>query len=462
MSRISLSSVWRGYWKVLVVAVAAAIVAYAVSFFFSTTYESQTKLLVRSNSQSILSNANGTSSAPVVNGTDLSKALSDTQSALLATNTVAQDVVAKLQLDKHPPPSGGFFHKIKGVYHDLSDLLKYGHLVHVPLHQAIVANVYNSLSASQVSDSYVLALDATASNPKLAAAIANAAADALVQVANHQFQSDATALASQLAAQLKIAANTEQAAAQALSSYESSHNVSLTVLQSGTASDRRAQLDTTTTDISNDQAKLQAAQSELTTIPQTISTTQSITTGRSTTEITSQTPNPSYATLQSTIFTLMTTIAGLKQKQISLEASLGATPDPPSGTPSSVYAGLQQLYTASQTSSAAYSSLSAEYQAAVVNAATTPVELVRLDTAQVPNFPIKPDRALYGLIGLLFGLAIGFVLSHRGRRSLAAAFGDLGRARTAGAASTEPLQSDAHPTAQVPIVSGTAVPPSTV
>ncbi|HLI43120.1 MAG TPA: Wzz/FepE/Etk N-terminal domain-containing protein [Acidimicrobiales bacterium] len=419
---------WSGYWKVPVIAIVAALLAYAISFFFSATYEAQTSLLIRSASQSNLSTVSTAGSpSPVVNGTDLASALTDTQSALLNTTTVAADVVHSLHLMKHPVPSGGFFHKIKQGLKDLWDLFRYGKVPHEPLYQAEVANVYNSISSNEVTSSYVLQLDAKAGNPKLAAAIANAAANALVQVANQQFRSQSTQLASALDRELQAAARTDRNAAAALSSFETTHDVSVSMLSSGTASQRSSELSSVDATLHADEAKLQAAQSELTAIPETIPTDESIQTGRSTTEIVSQSPNPSYAQLESIIFNLTTAIAGLKEKQAGLQVSL----DPPgtltsnSGS-SGLYAQLQQLYTASQTAASSYSTLSGQYQQAVVDAAATPVQLVRLDQAVPPAVPVSPDRALYALIGLLFGAAIGFILSHRTRQRFFAALADTG------------------------------------
>lgn len=430
MDTTKISEIWHGYWKVLVIGIVGAFLAYATSFLFAASYEAQTSLLIRSTAQANLSTASGVNApTPVVNGTDLSKALTDTQSALLNTTTVAADVVQQLHLAQHPIPSGGVLHKVKQAFKDLYDLFRYGKVPHEPLYQAEVANIYNSLSSTEVTNSYVLQLDAKAGNPKLAAKIANTAANALVKVSDQQFQSQATQFAQELDRELQAAATGDRNAAASLSNFETAHDVSVSVLSNGTASNRGSELSNLDNQIQTDQAKLQAADGQLTSVPETIPTNENIVTGRSSTEITSQTPNPAYAQLQGIIFTLTTTIAGLKEKQAGLKVSLdpkGTLTANSSGSTSGLYAQLQELYTASQTASTAYSSLSAEYQQAVVNAAATPVQLVRLDTAQPPAIPVSPDRALYALIGLLFGAALGFILSQRQRRRFLSALADTG------------------------------------
>lgn len=431
MQSTSLRGLLRSYWKVPVVAVLAALIAYLGSFFVGSTYQATTHLLVRARDTSYLT-ANGTSlnQTPAVLDSSLVSALSDTQSALLSTDTVARMVVQKLHLD-HPAPPSGFFGSLKhdagAIVKHLKDYVLYGGYKSANPYDAAVATVSNDLSATQVKTGFVLEIDAKSSGPKLAAAIANAAADALVQIGNERFARDSQAYRNLLHRQLVAAQRQQVQASNAVAAYEKTHHISDVSAEIALSVQNHAalqqQLDQSRTQLSSTQAQLADVQQELATTPQQSSSSQRIVTGRSSTTIDNTAQSSLYQSLLTQQNQLRAQAAGLGAQVAAEQAALSSSQ---SGTPlTRSQAKLQQLALTQQIAQQTQQSLAQEYQQAQLNTVGNTVELTRVDTALPPTFPVSPKRYMYLLVGLIIGATIGFVAVHRRVRGRASDTVDL-------------------------------------
>lgn len=221
MEAWSIKTLWRDYWRVPVIALLGGLLAFGGSFAFAPTYASSTKLLVRGRDATFLTTTGADLSAqPGVVDSSLAKALGETQSALITSRAVAEKVVDQLDLAQPKPEPSGWFAKTRRFlgdgYKRTRAILTFGFYKEPELRAGTIAAVHSGLTAAPVRDSYVLELVATADDPQLAADIANAAADALVEVSTARFRADAESYRDQLKTQFDQAAEQERLASEAI------------------------------------------------------------------------------------------------------------------------------------------------------------------------------------------------------------------------------------------------------
>lgn len=214
-----MKTLWRDYWRVPVIGILGAVLAFGGSFAFAPTYASSTKLLVRGRDATFLTTTGQDLSAqPGVVDSSLAKALGETQSALLMSRAVAETVVDRLDLAHPKPEPSGWFGKTKrfigDAYRQTRAILTFGYYEEPEIREGTIAAVHAGLTAAPVRDSYVLQLTATADDPQLAADIANAAADALVEISTARFRADAESYRDQIRVQLDEAVAQEHAASE--------------------------------------------------------------------------------------------------------------------------------------------------------------------------------------------------------------------------------------------------------
>jgi len=414
MNRPSWGNFLSDYWKVPLVALMAGLLAFGASFMFGAEYVSRTRLLIHGREATFLTD-NGTnlSNQPGVVDSTLATALSDTEGALLNSNTVAEAVVQDLKLDSVPPkkrgPLGKIKHALSDFYKEAKAVLTHGFYATPDKHDANVDLIYASIGASQVKGSYVLELAAAADDPKLAAAIANAAADELVKLGSERFKAEATSYRDFLATQVTNASNASAAAARAVSDYEVAHHITDAGTQVQLSTESLSQLNT---ELQTTQTDLAAAQGELTSLRASLESTspnatnsQQIQTGRSTTNIDTTTQSQSFAQLSAAAEQQLATVAGLQSREQALTQAISSATG--SGAPLTQQSQeLSQLAVRQQVATSTYTSLAAQYNQAVTNAADDPLDLSRVDSATPPLYPIKPVRYFYLLVGLAFGAAL--------------------------------------------------------
>ena len=418
----TLRGVLSDYWRVVVIGGLAAIIAFGGSFVVAPTYAAGTRLLIRGRDSTVLNSTGAAlgSQAGVIDS-QLAAALSETQGALLQTRAVAERVVDDLDLDNKPAKTEGIIGKARkvfsNVYKRTRAILTHGFYKEAPRREAAIAAVYGGLSAKQVEDSYVLEIAATAEGPKLAAAIANSAADVLVEMSGERFQSESVAYRKFLRAQVDRAAAASRRASSAIAEYKTDHGIVTSPeedyrLSLESADTLRAELRAAEAELEEAQASTASLQSDLAATSPLVTSNQEITTGRSQTQVDSQSSNPVYAQLLGDLNAARARAEGIAARAGALRGALeSSSGGPGTGPISQDEAELARLDLDQSIAAGTLQTLEDSYQAAVVNAQRTAVEISRLDEAGVPTYPIGPKRYLYLAIGLLMGALVGFVWS---------------------------------------------------
>lgn len=426
----------KRYWRIPLVALLAALLAFAASFAIKPTYTSKTRLLIVEGSTTSLNS----SGVPISNQTGsivdsgLAQTLAETQAGLASSREVAIMVVDKLHLDAPKPPQHGVIHSLEGAaastYAHLKAWVTAGFYKTAPRREKAIQTTESAITGSDLApaggstntgqpDSFILELDATGETAVKAAAIANAAADALVIVSQQRFQHDSQFYAKALATQLGDANAALASANQAVSNYELAHNISSldqqlvqNVQDSGSLS---SELVTTQATVQGDKQTVASLQATLAATPPTENSDQSISTGRSTTADNTTQANPVYQTVAGQLSQAQATLAADSAKVASLQGQNQADSSSALTQAQAGLLDLEQQVTADQNS---VQTLSTSVQQADANVQISPVELSRLGGADLPTYPTSPKRYLYLLIGLLLGALGGCWLTYLARRRL--------------------------------------------
>lgn len=423
----SVALVLRNNWKViLITALLAAVVAYGVSYLFAPTYGATSRVLVRARETRFLTaTGQDLKSQPGVVDSTLAKSLTQTNSGLVKGRAVAEDVVKELKLDQARPVDDSFFgvvrNAMKTVRNWVVAIVKYGfYREQSSAYEAAVADVQENLQATPIKDSYLIEIKATADRPELAAAIADAAANALVRVSQGRFQQDSAAYTQFLKGQVDEAQAAVNKAQQDIQSYKEQQKiVDVTEelkLSAGTQETIREMLRTTIVDLDSARAELAAIVQSISRVSATETSTSTVNTGRSSTTTTSTSPNRVYQDLLARRSVVESKIASLEARQTALGQDLGTRGNLLPQQEARLKDLERQLTAASDTFRAVRSS----YDAASLNTAQGAEEVSVADTAAVPLYPEKPLRYLFAIVGLVCGAAAGTGLSQLlARRRLA-------------------------------------------
>jgi uncharacterized protein involved in exopolysaccharide biosynthesis len=403
----------RPYWRVPMVALLGGLLAFFASFAVPASYESQTRLLIRGRDATVL-NADGSNlgDQPGVIDSNLAIALGSTQSALASSTAVAEAVVDHLKLDERKEPTGpvGFAKKVvAGTFKRTRAYLAHGFYKAPSKHQQAVDDVHSGLSAAALKDSYVLELTGHANEAQLAADVTDAAADALIAVSGDRSRTEAASERDFLATQVTRAQADVDAALAAKRDYETARGISQLPLelQLGTVSlgDLRKDLSATEVEISATSAELASTRTQLAATPQSSSSVQDVTTGRSSTEISSSSTSPVYTQLLIQRNSLESKIASLQARANAVSRRITGNDASASNSEEAELSKLDATLVATQR---AYEKLDSAYEDAIVTAARPGVELTRIGTASVPTFPVGPLRYVYLALGLLCGALAGW------------------------------------------------------
>lgn len=419
----------RDYWRVPAVALLAALIAFTGSFAVSPTYAAGTTVLIRARETSILS-ANGTSldqQSGVVDS-QLSTSLSDTQIALLGNRDLAARVVDTLQMDQPRPADPGAVaaarRLVKATYKRLRAYVTYGFYREADNRNSAIAGVQAGLSGEQVRTGFGLNVIATGDSPRLAADVANAAADALVSMSEDRFHAEATTQQQFLKKRVLEAESEEKEARQTLATYKQARGI-VTTPDEDAKLDQQSQ-NQIASDIRTTQAAFDGARAEYASLRQQLERTsasstndQKIVTGRSETQISSNEVNPAYASLLNQTQAARAEAAGLDARLKALRSALNSARTSPTGV-SAQEATLSRLQLDVSIASSTRAQLADQLGQASINAARPSVELTRIDSAAPPTYPVAPKRYLFLAVGLLLGSLAAFVWSFvrvdRGRR----------------------------------------------
>jgi uncharacterized protein involved in exopolysaccharide biosynthesis len=467
----------RKYWQAIVlIALLSTVAAYASSYLASPSFSSSAHVLLRIHDIRY-SSATGQDQGrqQTIFDSALVKTLAQTSSNLIISQTVAEQVVQDLHLDEPRPQAQALFSQIraalKQAYKVALAYLRYGYYAEPPAHAGAVGLVQGALSAQQLKDSYTMEIKAMADEPELAAQMANSAALAFIAASRDRTSRESEQYRGSLKAsvdlalkrandaddairryreansitdlpeQLRLSANSQEAARKALLDTESQltdSHARKDVLQQAIVGVGDTTASTTSVQTRNNTESPQTTTGTITV--QADPATSTIASGRSSTTTTSDAgttttrnnltttqhsqgttsedhqtlaPNPIYQGLQAASIQLDSDIAGLEARRGQLQSALDRTVQSASMLPrdDAVLAGLRLE---SDSARSAYSSVRATYDSALVDAASQTPEGTVIDTATPSLYPDKPWRWLFALIGLLVGglggLAVGYAV----------------------------------------------------
>jgi uncharacterized protein involved in exopolysaccharide biosynthesis len=422
----------KRYWRIPLVALLGALVAFGASFAVSPSYTASTRMLIQSRSTTLLdSTGQPISQQPGVNDVDLAKTLSETQAGLASSREVATMVVDQLHLDAPKPAKHGPIHWLEGAaassYVHLKAWVTAGFFKQADRREKAIQTTEAAITASDLApsggadtgqaDSYILEINASGETAEQARDIANHAADSLIIVSQEQFTQDSRSYAKALQAQLDDAQKSLAASNQAVSDYELAHGVSSLdeqlVQNVQNQGSLQAQVITAQAAAQGDKETVASLQRTLATIDPSTASNQAITTGRSTTQVDTTQANPVYQSVQGQLTQAQANLARDTASAASLQGQLNANPSSALTQSQAGLLTLEQQVTADQNS---VQTLSAGLGQANANVQVTPISLNRLGDANLPTYPTSPKRYLYLLLGLLIGGLAGTGLTYMARR----------------------------------------------
>jgi uncharacterized protein involved in exopolysaccharide biosynthesis len=140
--------------------------------------------------------------------------------------------------------------------------------------------------------------------------------------------------------------------------------------------------------------------------------TTTIQAGRSQTTTTARSPNKLYQDLTRDLAEVKATIASLKARRSSLGGSLITPTTNNAGVLPAQEAKLNELELTRSSRYAAYGAIRASYDEAILNSAQGADQVSQVDHASVPLYPDKPVRWMFGLLGVVLGVAFGVALAY--------------------------------------------------
>lgn len=413
METYTFRSLWRDYWRVPVIGFFAALIAYMGSFIVAPTYVAKTKILVGRDTSIVSPNGAATGNSAGIVDANPATTLGTTVGDLLKSRAVATTVVNRLHLDRPKPKGHGPIYLAKVVFAETykrsKAYLTAGFYKKPDRYRKAVDDVQGNLKATPLKDSYVVEISAGWDDPKIAAQIANEGAKVLVEQNEARFKAGTVAYRDFLKKQVETARTDQDARTKAVSDYKVAHNLSDIDSQLLLTTQNSDQL---ASDLTNTKAQLADVQSQLEQATRDLSRaqtdcTQSISTGRSTTDIVSQCP--AYQDQLTHVSDLSSKAAGLQAHVQSLDDALSGAANTANLSPEQ--AQLATLELEKQIAQSTLATLSKNYQDAILNAASNPNNVTQLDTAVPPIYPAGPARYLFIGVGMIVGLVVGFVWS---------------------------------------------------
>jgi uncharacterized protein involved in exopolysaccharide biosynthesis len=446
----------RRHWRIPLVAVLGALIAFGGSFVLEETYASSTRLLIRGReSRFLTTTGQDLSTQPGVVDASLSKALAETYAGIATSRGVAVGVVDRLHLDAPRPERSGPIAAVTSAlawtYRCGRAYATHGFCADTSVREQAILDVQEGTVAAQLGStsgesagqpgSYILEIAGSGPSARQARAVTDALADELVRVSSERFHEDAQRFVDSLAAQVTAAEEELGRASEEVSRYKSDNGISavdeelvLNATGRNAADDDRRRL---AADIADTEAQLASVNSSLQANP-----------GQ-------QLRNE----LQSRRSQLQAQLDGLRAR----EKRIGADGGPASAAQlNEKQAGLAVRQQRLDLAKANHTELSRRHQGAVANAANDTVELTRIDEAAVPTYPIAPKRHLYLSLGaLLGGLAGGGLTWLVAQREAAAGPDDGHRTdRSAVSAAAADSVGPAPPPPPAPVWAPAPLPPA--
>jgi uncharacterized protein involved in exopolysaccharide biosynthesis len=429
---VTLSLFLRRYWRIFLVALLGALVAFAASFAVTPTYSSSTRMLIQARSASLLSsNGQSIASQPGVVDADPAKTLSQTEAGLASSREVATMVVDQLHLDAPKPAKHGPIHLLESAmastYAHVKAWVTAGFYKTPARREKAIQTTEAAIKGTDLApsggadtgqpDSYIMLLTATGETASQARDIANAAADSLIQISQERFTADSRSYAKALTAQLTSAKATQLKDSRAVSAYEAAHGISSLdqqlVQQVQNQGSLQSRVVAANAAVQGDTQTVSSLAATLAAIDPNIVQSQRITTGRSTTAVGTVGANPVYQGVQQQLASAKANLSSDQAKASSLQSQLNAKPSSALTDAQAGLLSLEQTVTADNNS---IQSLSGLLLTANANIQVSPIDLNRVGDADLPTYPTSPKHYLYLLLGLLIGALAGGGLTYLARR----------------------------------------------
>jgi len=426
------------HWRIVTVAAVGAILAFLGSFLVDPTYTADTRLLIRGRDATFLtSTGQDLSSQPGVVDSTLAQSLASTYAGIATSRGVATTVVDELRLDEVEPRSGLLASAASAfawVYRCGRALITSGFCADVDPREKAIQSVQegtavaplgtNSGGSAGTTGSYVLDVQASGSTAQEARRVTDAVADALVDASRTRFTSDSTDNIARLTSLVTQAEADVAARGAALAAFQNEHGLTAAdgqqALSAGTNESVRADLIAAQAAEADLKAQLSSIGAALRSTPKSETSSQSITTGRSTTELTGQAASSVYSQLVVQQNTLQAQLEGQTARVTQLQATLDGNTELAGN---SALAELSALQNAVSLAEKNLTDLSGTLRDAQVTQAQGPVDLTRIDQAAAPSYPSEPKRYVYLGLGLLLGGLAGVGLTAQARRRGAAGTG---------------------------------------
>ncbi len=438
---------FRRYWRIFLVALLGALVAFGASFAVTPTYVSSSRMLIQARTVTMLS---GTGT-PLQNQTglneiDAAKTLSQTEAGLASSREVATMVVDQLHLDAPKPAKHGPIHLLEAAaastYAHVRAWITSGFYKTPQRREKAIQTTEAAIKGSDLApsggadtgqpDSYVMVLAASGETAAQARDIANAAADVLISISQTRFTADSRAYADALTAQLAAAKAAQLADSRAVSQYESAHGISSLdqqlVQQIQNQGTLQSNVVSANAKVQGDTQTVASLQASLAALDPNMVSSQHITTGRSGTQVNTTGANPVYQGVQQQLATAQADLKSDQALASSLQGQLNAKPSTALTDAQAQLLSLEQTVTADDNN---VQSLSALLSQANANIKVSPIDLTRVGDADLPTYPTSPKRYLYLLLGLLIGALAGGGLTYLARRRALSGEGDEGDDRDA-------------------------------
>jgi uncharacterized protein involved in exopolysaccharide biosynthesis len=405
------------HWRIIVLAgLLAAVVAYAASYLLTPSYSSTGRVLVRARETRFLtSTGQDLKGQPGALDSNLVKSLTQTNSSLIKGRSVAEEIVRELGLDRPRPVDESILGRIrsfaKQVRGVVTAFVRYGFYQEpASPFDAAVGEVIENLQVNPIKDSYLIEVKASADDPRLAAAIADSAARALVRVSQERFAQDSASHRDFLKGQVDSARAEVSRLQTAIRTYKEKQGITDVTeelkLNAGSNESLRVELRSAEAELAAVRAEYDIVDQRLRSQSATEESTSTIQTGRSSTTTTSTSPNRVYQELLVKRAGAEAQIASLEAKTTTLRADLQARANVLPEQEATLREYERELAAANE----AFRYVKTTFDMASLNSEEGAVEVSQTDHASVPLYPERPVRYLFALLGMVLGLLGGFGL----------------------------------------------------
>jgi len=217
--RVLWQALWRHAWLLVLLAVFAAVATYIGLSFVSPLYTADTRILIEQRESPLTRPVDATASA----STDFDESAIQSQVEVLRSREIADAVIDKLNLTSRPefdPAS-----KPSAIDSLLIAIGLRDNPTDATIHQRVMESYFERLSVYPLQKSRVIGVEFSASDPILAAEVANAVADAFVSLQQDAKRQSAVAATEWLQQEIERLRGRVADAEQAVADYQTKHGL---------------------------------------------------------------------------------------------------------------------------------------------------------------------------------------------------------------------------------------------